>query len=176
MNETKSTLDKNQDTYNIKARDLYEKFLKKVNKRKSDEIPEDDNDVNNLNCIDLKQKCSPNFDSIKPNIYIYINKNINKDIELIEDLPEESDFYKTIKGEAFLIYKTLNIIIFMSIIQARLLYHYNQHNFIDRTFFVAPKSAYQVIVIRVHNVLEDRFHTVCYGILTNKEISAYIEY
>ena len=48
--------------------------------------------------------------------------------------------------------------------------------FIDGTFFVAPKAAYQVIVIRVHNIIEDRFLTVCYGILTNKEMATYIEF
>jgi len=64
----------------------------------------------------------------------------------------------------------------MSIIQARLLYKYNEHIFIDGTFYVAPKAAYQVIVIRLHNALEDRFHTVGYGILTNKEMATYIEF
>ena len=28
----------------------------------------------------------------------------------------------------------------------------------------------------MHNVLEDRFHTVGYGILTNKEMATYIEF
>ena len=48
--------------------------------------------------------------------------------------------------------------------------------FIDGTFFVAPKAAYQFIVIIVHNIIEDRFLTVCYGILTNKEMATYIEF
>ena len=48
--------------------------------------------------------------------------------------------------------------------------------FIDGIFFVAPKAVYHVIVIRVHNVIEDRFHTFCYGILTNKEMVTYIEF
>ena len=176
MNEAKTTLDKNSDIYNIKARDIYEKSLKKITKRKKDELQDEDNNANSLQNIDLKQNSSPNFDNIKHNIYRYINKNIPKDIESLEDLPEESDFYNTIKGDTFLIYKTISILIFMSIIQARLLYTYNEHVFIDGTFFVAPKAAYQVIVIRVHNIIEDRFHTVCYGILTNKEMSTYVEF
>ena len=36
MNEAKTTLEKNTDIYNIKTRDIYEKSLKKINKRKSD--------------------------------------------------------------------------------------------------------------------------------------------
>ena len=34
MNEAKTTLDKNSDIYNIKARDIYEKSLKKSLKEK----------------------------------------------------------------------------------------------------------------------------------------------
>ena len=64
----------------------------------------------------------------------------------------------------------------MSIIQAQLLYKYNEHIFIDNTFFVAHKAAYQVIVIRLYNVLKDRFHIVGYGILTKKEMDTYIEF
>jgi len=41
MNEAKTTLDKNEDIYNIKARDIFEKSLKKVIKRKTDDIPEE---------------------------------------------------------------------------------------------------------------------------------------
>ena len=33
----------------------------------------------------FKQNSSPNFDSIKYNIYLYINKNIPKEIEFLED-------------------------------------------------------------------------------------------
>ena len=106
-------------------------------------------------------------------IYRYINKNIPKDIESFGELPDESEFYKTIKVDKFLIYKTVNILIFMSIIQAQLLYKYNEHIFINGTFYIAPKAAYQVIVIRSHNILEDKFHTVGHGILTNKEMTSY---
>ena len=56
MNEAKTTLDKNEDIYNIKARDIFEKSLKKVIKRKTDEIPEEKNDKANFNNIDYKQK------------------------------------------------------------------------------------------------------------------------
>ena len=55
--------------------------MKKIIKSKSDDIPEDDNDVNSLNSIVLKQNSNPNFDRIKHNIYRYININIPKDIE-----------------------------------------------------------------------------------------------
>ena len=89
MNEAKTTLDKNKDIYNIKARDIFEKFLNKVMKRKSEEIPEEKNDYANFNNIDYKKKGTPTFDKLKNNIYRYINKNIPKDIESFEELPDE---------------------------------------------------------------------------------------
>ena len=88
MNEAKTTLDKNKDIYNIKARDIFEKFLKKVMKRKSEEIPEEKNDNSNFNNIDYKQKGTHTFGKLKHNIYRYINKNIPKDIESFEELPD----------------------------------------------------------------------------------------
>ena len=60
-------------------------------------------------------------------------------------MPEESDFYKTIKGGNFLAYKTDKMLIFMSKIQAQLFYEYNDHVFIDGTFYSAPKSNYEII-------------------------------
>ena len=150
--------------------------MKKVIRRKSEEIPEEKNDNSNFNNIDYKQKGTHTFGKLKHNIYRYINKKIPKDIESFEELPNESEFYQTIKRDKFLIYKTVSILIFMNIIQAQFLYKYNEHIFIDGTFYVAPKAAYQVIVIRLHNVLEDRFHIVGYGILTNKEMATYIEF
>ena len=48
MNEAKKTLDKNEDIFNIKTRDIFEKSIIKENKRKSDELPEEDNDKGNL--------------------------------------------------------------------------------------------------------------------------------
>ena len=58
--------------------------MKKVIKRKSEEIPEEKNDKANFNNIDYKQKGTPTFDNLKHNIYRYINKNIPKDIESFE--------------------------------------------------------------------------------------------
>ena len=91
-------------------------------------------------------------------------------------MPEESELYKTITGGNILTYKTDKILIFMSKIQAQLLYQYNDHVFIDSSFYIAPKSAYQIITIRVHNIIEERFYTVAYGILVNKELATYVEF
>ena len=44
-------------------------------------------------------------------------------------------------------------------------YKYNQHIFIDGTFYVVPKASYQVMTMRLHEINEDNFYTVGYSIL-----------
>ena len=63
----------------------------------------------------------------------------------------------------------------MSPNQANLLYEHNQHVFIDGTFYAAPKCSYQIVTLRIHNIKEDLFHTIAYGILTGKSMNSYIE-
>ena len=176
MNSAKDSLKNMEDIYTIKARDIFNNSIKKAIKRKYDYDEEEANiEKHNLN-LDYKPIKSPTFDNVKHNIYRYINKQIPQDIDNLKDMPEESDFYKTIKGGNFLAYKTDKMLIFMSKIQAQLFYEYNDHVFIDGTFYSAPKSAYQIITIRVHNIVEDRFHTVAYGVLVNKNLDSYIEF
>ena len=83
---------------------------------------------------------------------------------------------KTISGKKFLNYKNDHILIFMSPNQANLLYENNHHVFIDGTFYAAPKCSYQIITIRIHNNKEDIFHTIAYGIMTDKTMNSYIEF
>lgn len=59
-----------------------------------------------LNHIIVKQNISPTFKNIKSTLYNYINKNPPKDIENLEELPNQSEYYKTISGDDYLIYKT----------------------------------------------------------------------
>lgn len=59
--------------------------------------------------------------------------------------------------------------------QAQLLYSNNEHIFIEGTFYFAPKASYQIVTIRFYNIKEDLFHTVGYGVFSNKDISSYIE-
>ena len=64
----------------------------------------------------------------------------------------------------------------MSEFQATLLYKYNQHIFIDGTLYVAPKASYQVMTMRLHEINDDNFYTVGYGILPDKTTESYIEF
>ena len=105
-----------------------------------------------------------------------INKNQLKDVNNIKDLPIDSEYYNTLGGKAYMFYRSDHILIFMSKIQAEYLYTLKEHIFIDSTFYSAPKCSYQVITIRAHNVFEDCYHTLCYGILVDKTESSYIEF
>ena len=54
---------------------------------------------NNNISINYKHNANSSFNNVSNSIYRYINKNIPKDIEDINDLPEESEYYNTIKRE-----------------------------------------------------------------------------
>ena len=47
-------------------------------------------------------------------VYYTDTKMFNKDIIKLEDMPSESEYYKTISEENFLAYKSDTILIFMS--------------------------------------------------------------
>ena len=79
------------------------------------------------------------------------------------------------RGDNYLAYKSDKIVLFISKFQAQFIYKYNQHCFLNGTFYNAPKSGYQIINIRIHNIKEDRFYTVANAIFENKEMATYIE-
>ena len=162
--------------YDINARNIFDSSVKKIVKRKSDEEPKEEIDNQNKDNISInyKQNVIPSFNSVRASIYRYNNKNVPKDIEEIKDLPEESEYYNTLKGDKYLFYKNDNLLIFMSIFQANLLYLYPKHIFIDGTFYDAPKCSYQIVTIRLHELKEDQFYTVGYGIMTCKNLGSYI--
>ena len=60
---------------------------------------------------------------------------------------------------------------FISKFQSQLVYEYIQHWFVDGTFYSDPKSSYQIINIRIHDIKEDKFLTVSNTILEDKEMA-----
>ena len=56
----------------------------------------------------------PEYKTIKSQITRYINKQLFPNIKIFNEVPNESEFYKTIRGEYFMIFKNSNIIIFQS--------------------------------------------------------------
>ena len=175
MNDIKSNIENKEIIYNIKPKDIFDSSIRKAFKRKSDEEPENKEIKENDNHISIKNEPMPNFSNLKSAIYRNLNKSMPKDIENLEELPDESEYYQTLTGEVFLMYKKDHMLIFMSPMQANLLYENNHHVFIDGTFYSAPKCSYQIVTIRIHNIKEDLFHTVAYGILIDKTLNSYIE-
>ena len=172
----RDNISKNEIIYNVKPRELIESSIRKAIKRKKDNDPDESEIKEEDNHINIKTNPQPYFGNIRSSMYRLINKNIPKDIENLNELPDDSEYYKTLSGEQFLFYKTDHLLIFMSPNQANLLYEYNQHVFIDGTFYAAPKCSYQIVTLRIHNIKEDLFHTIAYGILIGKSLNSYIEF
>ena len=115
--------------YNIKCKDLYNTSLNIIQKRKSDDYSDEESNNN----IDIK-KIVPSYDSVKSSIYRYITKTLPKDIEYLTDLPNESEYYLTERGDKYLAYKSAKMVLFISKFQAQLIYKYNENCFVDGTF------------------------------------------
>ena len=115
-NKAKKLIEEENLIYDVKARNIFDNSVKKVIKRKSAEDPKEEIKELNNNSISInyKHNDNPSFNNVRASICRYINKKIPKDIEDINDLPEESEYYNIIKGDKFMFYKSGKIIIFMS--------------------------------------------------------------
>ena len=169
--ETKKTIDNIDIIYNIKSKEIGDISIKKIYKRKSDNISDEESDNNK----EINKNIIPSFDTIKSSVYRYISRKIPKDIDKLSELTDDSKYYVTERGDNYLAYKSDKKVLFISKFQTQLIYKYNQHCFVERTFYSAPKSSYQIINIRIHNIKEVKFYTVANTILENKEMAAYIE-
>lgn len=179
-NEIKTSIDNTSIPFNIKAKVLSNTAQKKAIKKKNCEEPDNENidklKIKDKNHINVRDQWSPSFKNHKSVLYRYLNKSLPKDVENLEDMPSESEYYKIISNENFLAYKSDTMLIFMSKMQAQILFKNNEHVFIDGTFFPAPKAVYQVVTIRNHDLINDIFYTVAYGLLTNKSMNSYVEF
>jgi len=115
----------------------------------------------------------PEYNSIKSQISINLNKKLLSNVTTFAEIPSESEYYKTKRGENFMIFKNSNLIIFQSPFQAKLFSEYNDDIFIDGTFFIAPKFSYQIFITRTYAKKLDSFYTTSFAILKNKEQEKY---
>ncbi|KAG4090613.1 hypothetical protein H8356DRAFT_1409886 [Neocallimastix lanati (nom. inval.)] len=79
-----------------------------------------------------------------------INKQFPPNIKSFDDIPIESEYYKTKRNENFMIFKNTDLIIFQSPFQAYLFSNYHQNIFADGTFYAAPKFSYQLFITRTY--------------------------
>ena len=53
------------------------------------------------NNIDIKKNIAESYDSVKSSVYRYITKSLPKDIEYLTNLPNESEYYLTVRGDNY---------------------------------------------------------------------------
>ena len=114
----------------------------------------------------------PEYNTIKSQMTRFKNKQQFPNIKTFDEVPNESEYYKTIRGEHFMIFKNSNIIIFQSPFQAKLFME-NKNIFADGTFFIAPTNSYQVFITRTYVTELNGFYTTSMSILKNKEQTTY---
>ncbi|KAG4091472.1 hypothetical protein H8356DRAFT_1430325 [Neocallimastix lanati (nom. inval.)] len=85
----------------------------------------------------------PEYSTIRSQIIRNINKQFPPNIKGFDDIPIESEYYKTKRNENFMIFKNIDLIIFQSPFQAYLFSNYHKNIFADGTFYAAPKFSYQ---------------------------------
>lgn len=128
----------------------------------------------------LKAKCKniaffPQKHSIKSVIYRKINKGLPKNIEKIEEIPDDSIYLLTKDELKFLSIKKEKFIVFMSEYQMQILIENNNDIFSDGTFKIASPPFYQCFVLRVAFNNHHKIFTVAFCLLLDKEESTYKE-
>ena len=68
-----------------------------------------------------KRAALQEFNKIKTQLYVKLNKNLPKDIDNINQIDVNSVFKKTLSGNKFLIFKNDTILILQSDIQAKIM-------------------------------------------------------
>ncbi|KAL6588604.1 hypothetical protein U3516DRAFT_807110 [Neocallimastix sp. 'constans'] len=115
----------------------------------------------------------PEYSTIRSQIIRNINKQFPPNIKSFDDIPIESEYYKTKRNENFMIFKNTDLIIFQSPFQAYLFSNYHKNIFADGTFYAAPKFSYQLFITRTYVGEFNMFYTTSISILKNKKQSTY---
>ncbi|ORY08557.1 hypothetical protein LY90DRAFT_519002 [Neocallimastix californiae] len=111
--------------------------------------------------------------SVKTLILRSINKKLPSNVTTFNEIPNESEYYKTERNEDFMIFKNSDLVIFQSPFQAKLFKKYNNDIFVDGTFYIASKFSQQVFITRTYVKELNSFYTTSYAILRNKKQKTY---
>ena len=112
---------------------------------------------------------------IKSTIYREIIKKFHKEINSLNELDFKSPYTKTKINEDFFIYKSNNIAIFQSGIQAKLMLDNSSDIFIKGTFYSASIDVCQIIVSRVALENHHKYFTTSYTLALDKKAETYKE-
>ncbi|KAL6604735.1 hypothetical protein U3516DRAFT_668185 [Neocallimastix sp. 'constans'] len=115
----------------------------------------------------------PEYSTIRSQIIRNINKQFPPNIKCFDDIPIESEYYKTKRNENFMIFKNTDLIIFQSPFQAYLFSNYHKNIFADGTFYAAPKFSYQLFITRTYVGEFNMFYTTSISILKSKKQYTY---
>eukprot|EP00833_Pecoramyces_ruminatium_P018339 jgi/Orpsp1_1/1192371/evm.model.d7180000092691.1 len=116
----------------------------------------------------------PEYTSVKTLISKNINEKLPPSVTSFNEIPNESEYYKTEQNDKiFMIFKNTDIIIFQSPLQGELFAKYNNDIFIDGTFYIGPSFSYQVFITRIYVKELNSFYTTSYAILKNKKQKLY---
>ncbi|ORY25144.1 hypothetical protein LY90DRAFT_514304 [Neocallimastix californiae] len=115
----------------------------------------------------------PEYISVKTLILRSINKKLPSNVTTFNEIPNESEYYKTERNEDFMIFKNSDLVIFQSPFQAKLFKKYNNDIFVDGTFYIAPKFSQQMFITRTYVKELNSFYTTFYAILRNKKQKTY---
>ncbi|KAG4082285.1 hypothetical protein H8356DRAFT_1437856 [Neocallimastix lanati (nom. inval.)] len=113
---------------------------------------------------------------IKPkHIFNAVSQEMGLICPKYNDIPIESEYYKTKRNENFMIFKNTDLIIFQLPFQAYLFSNYHKNIFADGTFYAAPKFSYQLFITKTYVGEFNMFYTTSISILKNKKQSTSLE-
>jgi len=114
----------------------------------------------------------PGYNSIKSQVTRRRRKQLPPDITTLDEIPNESKYYKTKRDENFMIFKNNDLIAFQSPFQEEL-FSKNKHIFADGTLYITPIFSYQAFITRTCVTELNCFYTTSFSILKNKNQITY---
>jgi len=115
----------------------------------------------------------PEYKRVKSQITRNINKQLPPDIKSFDDIPNESQLYRTERNDNFMIYKDYELIIFQSPFQAELFTKYNEDIYTYSYFYTGPTYNLYAFVTKAYITELNDFYTTSFSLLRNKKQETY---
>ncbi|KAL6590945.1 hypothetical protein U3516DRAFT_805813 [Neocallimastix sp. 'constans'] len=159
LNKCKSLIILNDKKEVLKYESLHNHLEKQINvsisvakrKIKKNSIPIDIKPKHIFNAVSQEMGLiCPEYSTIRSQIIRNTNKQFPSNIKSFDDIPIESEYYKTKRNRNFMIFKNTDLIIFQSPFQTYLFSNYHKNIFEDGTYYAAPKFSYQLFITRTY--------------------------
>ncbi|ORY17894.1 hypothetical protein LY90DRAFT_517527 [Neocallimastix californiae] len=142
---------------------------------KENSIPMDIKPKHIFNAVSQEMRLiCPEYSTIRSQIIRNINKQFPPNIKSFDDIPIESEYYKTKRNENFMIFKNTDLIIFQSPFQAYLFSNYHKNIFADERLTNNASESYNSYL---NNIFPNKplFYKLIY-ILKEEENLSYNDY